>query len=725
MPAQRVAFVFALFFALAFPLTLSAASQSLSPASEFSKTLLAPKPQAPLSDDHWDYRFALPGVHGSVSAFLVDGNHLYMGGGFPSPDGSRSQNVVVMDRQTGRLIDLGTGLQGDGGVNALAIQNDKLYAGGTFTTAGSDSTVQYLAVWDGTSWTRVGGGINGAVNAIVAADSSIYVGGTFTLAGGVTVRNLARWDGTQWSDVGGGVDGPVSRLLATDDGIYVAGNFQQAGAQTVGDIALWNGTQWSDLSGGMNGAVGALALYANQIAAGGDFTMAGGTAVGHLAGWDGNQWHEIGGGVSGCEYFIPCEPTVTTLFGTTDHLYVGGRFQYAGSTSAGGVAVWDGSSWLEIKNLEYWACLNHTCRNVSGTATVLDGSEDAVFVSYDSSVERWDFSTYELTPVNAGADFATPGGGGAAVAVAGRKVYVGGDNLYVWDGASWSSLADPIMGYGDEIKAIAIDGKNIYVGGLLKHLNGSNIAKWDGTKWTAMGKGVNDPVHAIAIWKGQVYIGGEFTKTGDATAKYIARWDEITAAWQQVGQGLDDMVWTLHSTDSALLVGGSFAKAGNTTVNNIVGWDGANWHGFGSGLNGVVAGIANTGDTIYAVGGFKGVNGVRKQGVAQWDPVKKSWNTLGKGLPGAGQTIVAVGNSVYISGSFTHAGNQAVNYVARWNGKRWQALGSGIRGCYSYVECTPYIWASAAQGNKIYFVGSFSAAGLNRSFGIARWNAGK
>src|SRR4051794_4443227 len=111
MFARRAAFALGMCFALAFPLTLSAASRVLPSQSGFSKTQLAPKPQVPLSDDHWDYRFANPGVHGSVSAFLVDGNQLFMGGGFPSPDGSRSQNVLEMDRQTGRLIDLGTGLQ--------------------------------------------------------------------------------------------------------------------------------------------------------------------------------------------------------------------------------------------------------------------------------------------------------------------------------------------------------------------------------------------------------------------------------------------------------------------------------------------------------------------------------------------------------------------------------------------------------------------------------------
>src|SRR5436190_6542462 len=43
-------------------------------------------------------------------------------------------------------------------VNALAVYNGELYAGGNFDTAGT-AAASYIAKWDGTSWSAVGGGL--------------------------------------------------------------------------------------------------------------------------------------------------------------------------------------------------------------------------------------------------------------------------------------------------------------------------------------------------------------------------------------------------------------------------------------------------------------------------------------------------------------------------------------------------------------------------------------
>ena len=51
---------------------------------------------------------------------------------------------------------------------------------------------------------------------------ALYVGGNFTAVGGVTVNYIARWDGTAWSPLGGpsgiGTTGAVSALAVFDDG---------------------------------------------------------------------------------------------------------------------------------------------------------------------------------------------------------------------------------------------------------------------------------------------------------------------------------------------------------------------------------------------------------------------------------------------------------------------------------------------------------------------------
>ena len=39
----------------------------------------------------------------------------------------------------------------------------------------------------------------------MAAD--VYVGGQFTMAGGLNANYIAKWDGSSWSTLGGGMNG--------------------------------------------------------------------------------------------------------------------------------------------------------------------------------------------------------------------------------------------------------------------------------------------------------------------------------------------------------------------------------------------------------------------------------------------------------------------------------------------------------------------------------------
>ena len=77
-----------------------------------------------------------------------------------------------------------------------------LYAGGFFTTAGGVSA-NYIAKWDGSSWSALGSGIDNLVLALaVDGAGNLYAGGSFTTAGGVIANNIAKWDGSGWSALG-------------------------------------------------------------------------------------------------------------------------------------------------------------------------------------------------------------------------------------------------------------------------------------------------------------------------------------------------------------------------------------------------------------------------------------------------------------------------------------------------------------------------------------------
>src|SRR5207248_3215562 len=80
-------------------------------------------------------------------------------------------------------------------VYALAVSGNDLYAAGQFTTAGG-SAANYIAKWNGSSWTALGSGTAGGtypfVYALAVSSSDLYAGGNFTMAGGKLSAFLAR-----------------------------------------------------------------------------------------------------------------------------------------------------------------------------------------------------------------------------------------------------------------------------------------------------------------------------------------------------------------------------------------------------------------------------------------------------------------------------------------------------------------------------------------------------
>src|SRR5262245_51162767 len=92
---------------------------------------------------------------------------------------------------------------------------------------------------------------------IETGETSLYAGGYFTQFGTEQLAWIAEWDGSEWSGVGGGMDGPVYAMTVFDDGtspgLFVVGAFERAGTVAAHGIAKWDGQQWSALGSGING----------------------------------------------------------------------------------------------------------------------------------------------------------------------------------------------------------------------------------------------------------------------------------------------------------------------------------------------------------------------------------------------------------------------------------------------------------------------------------------
>lgn len=265
------------------------------------------------------------GLNGDIYALAVSGSELYMGGDFTSVGEVDANYVAKWDGSS--WSNLGSGVSG--GVRALAVIGNDVYAGGLFNTV-TGIEPNYIAKWNGSTWSALGTYVRDEVFALAVDGSDLYVGGFFF---------VAKWNGRAWSSLGSGMGDKVSALVVSGGNLYAGGFFRNAGGTEANYIAKWNGGSWSALGSGMNNGVTALAVRGSDLYAGGYFTTAGGTGANHIARWDGTAWSALGSGVNG---------DVSGLAVIGRGVYAGGNFTTAGGTEAKRIAKWNGNTWSPL-----------------------------------------------------------------------------------------------------------------------------------------------------------------------------------------------------------------------------------------------------------------------------------------------------------------------------------------------------------------------------------------
>jgi len=171
------------------------------------------------------------------------------------------------------------------------------------------------------------------------------------------------------------------------------------------------------------------------------------------------------------------------------------------------------------------------------------------------------------------------------------------------------------------------------------------------------------------------------------------------------------------ASGTKLYAAGQFTNGGGVPAINIAKWNGGAWSALGSGISGstpggpspYVSALTVSGTDLYVGGYFTNAGGVTANYIAKWDG--SAWSALGSGISGAVLALAVSGADLYAGGYFTTAGGVPANYIAKWDGETWSALGSG-------VEAT--VKALAADGLGHLFVGgNFWWAGTNVSPYIA------
>lgn len=623
----------------------------------------------PQGVDNWVY---------SLIKWDPDGNgpqseQVVIGGPFSSVAGVSANNVAIWDGSNWKPM--GGGLPGH--TRVFAIYNGQLFSGGE----------GYAGVyrWNGSNWERLSGSDLFLVYSMTVYNNKLIVGETTSQG-----CNLYSWDGNDWSQkssMTGGANGPYILALTVYNGELIAGgDFNVAGGVDCNRIARWDGYNWHPLGSGINGAPFAFTIYNNELIIGGGFTSAGGVDANDVVRWDGTNFYPMGKGFTG-------GPSGVRTFTTyNNELIAGGGFNKSGDLNVIEIAYWDGNSWQQLGN------------------GVSPGNFVCGLTEYNG----------ELI---VGGDFSKASG-----------VTVNG--LGRWDGTQWRAFGNGILPQGGNdstVQSFMVFNDDLIVTGPFPAAGGlevNGIARWDGSRWHSLGNGfgVLGYGYALTIYNGDLIAGGRFTRAGDIDANSIARWDGSN--WQSFGSGVSRgvlmpnnpqvAVRSLTVYNGQLIAGGDFNLAGGIDANGIAAWDGSDWHAIGNGIKmnwqgvqayyGVRALTVYKGDLI-AGGDFNNAGGIDVHGIMLWDG--QTWQQMGGGISGTRPYVAALmvydGNLI-VGGSFTKAGGIDVNNIAIWNGSNWQSMGGGL-------DSTVY--ALTIYNGRLIAAGGFYKSS---PYGIAQWD---
>jgi hypothetical protein len=569
------------------------------------------------------------GGGGSISAVVSDGSGgYYIGGSFTEVQGHPAENLAHI-KSSGE-VDTGWLPKANGEVKALAVSGQIVYAGGTFTTIGTNNAARnriaalkasgVAGEGEATTWNP---NANNTVNALALSGTSVlYVGGTFTKIGSTqVVRNRLAAIKTN------------AEATATAE----ATAWNPNANNTVNALAL-SGTSVLYV-GGIFTEIGSTLVVRNRLAA--IKTNAEATAIAEATTWNPNASAEV-----------------KALVVSGEVVYVGGTFTTIGSTpetrnriaaiktNATAEATAEATAWNPKANNTVNALA------LSGTSVLYVGG---TFTEIGSTV----VVRHRLAAIKTNAE---------ATATA--------------EATTWNPNA--ISG---EVKALAVSGSVVYAGGTfqsvglnskvrnrLAALNSSN----EPTSWNP---NANNTVNALALSGTSVlYVGGIFTKIGSTQ---VTR-NRLAAIKTNAEATAEATAWNPNATAgevNALVVSGEVVYAGGTftvigtnsqTRNRLAAIktnatatataEATTWN---PNANAAVNALVVSGEIVYVGGTFTviGTNSLTRNRIAAINTnaaatataEATTWNPNAN----AAVLIVAVsgsGSRLYIGGAFTSLG---------------------------------------------------------------------
>jgi hypothetical protein len=212
------------------------------------------------------------GVAGTVSALAAWGDYVVVGGSFATlSSGAAANNVALfhtVDSVWSVLQDGGGPPGVDGAVTALLVAGQTLVMGGSFSSSPSSRVLTNIATWSNVTGafeslppSTLTNGVNGVVQALALTGAGrILVGGQFsspTSNPGLPMPFIGQYDPAtaNWSTLPGGQPGQegtsaavrgLTALPGPSGTVAVVGDFANAGGALVAHVALWSATGGSD-----------------------------------------------------------------------------------------------------------------------------------------------------------------------------------------------------------------------------------------------------------------------------------------------------------------------------------------------------------------------------------------------------------------------------------------------------------------------------------------------
>lgn len=605
---------------------------------------------------------------------------LVVAGSFTSIEGVPASNIAARDPRTGQWFPLGAATNGS--IQALAVFDGDLVAGGYFTVIGGQSA-DHVARWNGAYWAPLGGGQAGAIRAFMPYQGDLLVAGEVVVNAEPT--GLARWNGDQWEWMGY-FNYPVVCMTEHAGELYVGGYFGYVDGQELGSVVRRVGSSWQMAGNGVAGNTTALASYGGRLYAASDLFCADPPlACFRLGRLNGATWEEI-------PLHGPGDPPFAEIEAFHLHggeLYAAGFFDQIGGAAAHNVARFDGGVWHPLAGgVDHWAGALSSLEDdlvVGGNFSHADGDSA-------NALARWTGSAWSSF------------GGGWSVRVNaltryGSRLVAAGDfeqstrtaqrayDIVAWDGLSFAAFGTGMNAPVHALESFNYPGPfgdyELIAGGEFTFAGGvaaQRIARWTEdpagfppAAWAPMGAGLNGTVHALERFNGETYAGGAFTFSGQAVQR-VARWNEASDVWEPLGTGMNGPVFALREYNGALYAGGLFTTAGGASTGGLARWNGTSWSAVGGFFNGTVFALEVHEGQLIIGGQYPGISG--SPNLARYNG--SSYSTLGTGGTNAAvRALRSSGARLYAGGDFTQAGGAVARHAAVWDGTSWSEVGGG------------------------------------------------